>query len=124
MLKDRPVSILLLTLFCILLPFGTAAKTQVNKHGKRHHNFLMRKAAWAGAGMAVGRVGGPAGSLSFGAFRHRPEIKTGGHARNSALVKVIVPVAAGVAFGPAGCVGYAVLDHRHWIRHHLLPHAH
>src|SRR5205085_5114436 len=109
---------------CLLLPFSAVAKSRHTHHHATHHSSLKRKAAWAGAGVAVGRVAGPGGSLAFGAVRHRRELKAGGHTRNKALVKVGAPVAAGAAFGPVGTAGYEGFAHRHWIKHHLWPHHH
>ena len=123
--KARAIPVLLLTLCCLLSSFGAVAKPHHgHKPAKHHHGSLKRKAAWAGAGFAVGRVVGPGGSLAFGTVKHRRELKAGGHTRNKAVVKIGAPVAAGAAFGPAGTAGYEAVKHRRWIKHHLLPHHH
>ena len=130
MLKIRIILVVLLSFCCLLSPLSVVAKSHHKHHhakfhhAKHHHSSLKRKAAWAGAGLAVGRVAGPGGSLAFGGFRHRRELKAGGHTRNKALVKVGAPVAAGVAFGPVGVAGYQGVAHRRWLKHHLLPHQH
>jgi len=125
MLKGRIILVLLLTLCCLLSPFEAAAKSHHRyKHAQHHHSSFKHKAAWAGAGLAAGRVAGPGGSLAVGAAKHRRELRAGGHARNKALVKIGAPVAAGAALGPAGSAGYAAFAHRRWIKHHLVPHQH
>jgi hypothetical protein len=40
------------------------------------------------------------------------------------MVKIGAPIAAGAAVGPAGIAGYEAYDHRHWIKHHVLPGKH
>ena len=124
MLYGRTQLVCVLTL-CLLASPSVVAHSH-HKHGqaKHHHSSLKKKAAWAGAGLAVGRVAGPPGSLAFGAVKHRHALKAGGHARNKALVKIGAPVAAGAVFGPAGSAAYAGYSHRRWIKHHLLPHHH
>src|SRR5205085_8911511 len=125
MIKNRALPIILLIFCYLLLPFGVAAKSHHwHWHSKHYHNSFKHKAAWTGAGMAVSKVAGPAGSLGFGTFHHWHELKTGGHTRNITLVKIVAPVAAMAAFGPVGSAGYEVFDHRHWLKHHMLPHKH
>ena len=122
MLYGRTQLVCVLTL-CLLAAPNVFAKSH-HGHAKHHHRSFKKKAAWAGAGVVVGRVAGPPGSLAVGAVKHRHALKAGGHARNKALVKIGAPVAAGAAFGPAGSAAYAGYAHRRWIKHHLLPHHH
>ena len=125
MLNGRTSLVILLALCCLLAPLDATAKSH-HRHGhaKGHHSSLKKKAAWAGAGVVVGRVAGPPGSLALGTFKHRRALKAGGHARNKALVKIGAPVAAGAAFGPAGSIAYTGVAHRRWIKRHMLPHHH
>ena len=122
MSKYRAVPILLLIFFSLMSVKDVIGQTNNHNNTGRNHKSLMKKAAWAGAGLAVGRVAGPPGSLGLGTFRYRHDLRAGGHSRNRALFKIGAPVAASAAFGPAGTVGYQVIAHRHWIKHHLLPH--
>ena len=125
MIKDRALPVIVLIFCCLLLPLGAAAKSQHrHRHSKHHHKSFKHKAAWTGAGLAIGRLAGPVGSLGFGAFHHRHELKAGGHTRNKAVAKIGAPVAVMAAFGPAGSAGYEVFEHRHWIKYHMLPHKH
>jgi len=86
-------------------------------HSRPH---VIHKAGWAGAGLAAGRVAGPAGSAVVGAAKYRHDLKAGGHRRKRAIVKIGAPIGAGIVAGPAGTVGYEAYDHRHWIKRHIL----
>ena len=123
MWKGRTILIFFLAASYLLTPYSLSEARQTHKRHHRHHS-LEKKAAWAGAGVAVGRVAGPAGSLGLGAVKHRRALRAGGHARNKALVKIGAPVAATAAFGPAGTVAYQGVAHRRWVKHHLLPNHH
>ena len=105
---------------------GGIASSHKNQSEHHHHHLKKRKIAKAGAGVAIGAVAGPGGSIAYGTVTHRRQLKAGGHQRRKAMVDIGAPVAAGVAFGPAGTAGYEVVHHRKWIKNHmpLVHHSH
>src|SRR5207237_7303915 len=115
----------LLFLIVLTLASGgaTFAATSSQRHEVKHHHHqkkVFHKAGWAGAGIAAGRLAGPAGSAAVGAAKYRRDLKAGGHKRDHALVKIGAPIAAGAVAGPAGTVGYEAVEHRGWIKRHIL----
>ena len=109
------------TLFC--LTFAMLAPAIAQGHHKRHSK--KHKIAAAAAPIAVGKVFGPAGSLTYGSIKHRHKLTHGSAgSRAKTAGSVVAPVAASTAFGPAGTVGYLGIKHRHWIGRHLKIHRH
>jgi hypothetical protein len=103
----------------------TAAPTpgyvhRTSKHSHARRKKLLRKGGWAGAGFAAGRVAGPAGSAAVGVAKYRHDLKAGGRRRTKAVAKIGAPIAAGVVAGPAGTAGYEAVEHRGWIKRHIL----
>jgi len=97
---------------------GYVHRTVKRNHARRKK--LIRKGGWAGAGFAAGQVAGPAGSAAVGAAKYRRDLKAGGHRRTKAIAKIGGPIAAGAIAGPAGTAGYEVVEHRGWIKRHIL----
>jgi|SRR5579883_1004315 len=106
------------------LPVAASSSEVQHRVTKRHQRRkkLIRKGGWAGAGFAAGEVAGPAGSAAVGAAKYRKDLKAGGRKRAGAVAKIGGPIAAGAVAGPAGTVGFEAVEHRNWIRRHLLPH--
>jgi hypothetical protein len=102
----------------------TAAPAPGYVHGTAKHSHarkkLLRKGGWAGAGFAAGRLAGPAGSAAVGAAKYRHDLEAGGRRRTKAVAKIGGPIAAGVVAGPAGTAGYEAVEHRGWIKRHIL----
>jgi hypothetical protein len=90
------------------------------KHNHPRRRKLLRKGGWAGAGLAAGQVAGPAGSAAVGAAKYRHDLEAGGRRRTKAVAKIGAPIAAGAIAGPAGTVGYEAVEHRGWIKRHIL----
>ena len=44
------------------------------------------------------------------------------HSAAKKIASIGAPIAIGMAFGPAGSVGYQVVKHRKAIKHHLIHH--
>jgi hypothetical protein len=44
------------------------------------------------------------------------------HSKVKTIASIAAPIAIGMAFGPAGSVGYQVVKHRKAIKHHLTHH--
>ncbi|HKQ05813.1 MAG TPA: hypothetical protein VJ464_11820 [Blastocatellia bacterium] len=44
------------------------------------------------------------------------------HSAAKKIASIGAPIAIGMAFGPAGSVGYQVVKHRRAIKHHLIHH--
>lgn len=127
MYKNKAVSVIVLMLLIFLSPIAIDAKTDQSekksekKTEKKSKRSWKKTLAWTGGGFAAGRLAGPAGSASFGAFRHRRDLAAGGRSRNLALVKIGAPIALGAAFGPLGVIGYQTVKHRNWLKRHLWP---
>ena len=90
------------------------------KHNHERRKKLLRKGGWAGAGFAAGRAAGPAGSAAVGVAKYRHDLKAGGKRRTKAVAKIGAPIAAGAVAGPAGTAGYEAVEHRGWIKRHIL----
>jgi hypothetical protein len=90
------------------------------KHDHERRKKLLRKGGWAGAGFAAGRAAGPAGSAAVGVAKYRHDLKAGGKRRTKAVAKIGAPIAAGAVAGPAGTAGYEAVEHRGWIKRHIL----
>jgi hypothetical protein len=100
-----------------------SAPRYVHRTAEHHHarrKKLLRKGGWAGAGFAAGRVAGPAGSAAVGAAKYRHDLEAGGRRRTKAVAKIGGPIAAGAIAGPAGTAGYEAVEHRGWIKRHIL----
>src|SRR5262245_32702032 len=124
-MKTRKSIISVLVLFAVMT-FAVSGIASSHKNQSHHHHSKKRKIAKAGAGVAIGAVAGPGGSIAYGAVTHRHQLKAGGHQRRKAMVDIGAPVAAGAAFGPAGTAGYEVVHHRKWIKNHMpmVHHSH
>ena len=90
------------------------------EHNHERRKKLIRKGGWAGAGFAAGRAAGPAGSAAVGVAKYRHDLKAGGRRRTKAVAKIGAPIAAGAVAGPAGTAGYEAVEHRGWIKRHIL----
>src|SRR5215470_1880371 len=123
-IRVRPGTAFVLLVIMVLVSTGltTAApySRQSTTRQQHHHHRILHKGAWAGAGFAAGRTIGPAGSAAVGVTKYRKDLKAGGHRRTRAIAKIGGPTAAGVVAGPAGSAGYAAIEHRHWIKRHIL----
>jgi len=124
----RFIRVTALLLSLVFAGSSVTAAERVHRGRHEHHHqlrhTLVHKGGWAGAGLAAGHFAGPAGSASVGAVKYRRDLKKNWHTRRRAMVKIGAPIAAGVAAGPAGVAGYEAYDHRHWIKHHLVPGKH
>ena len=131
--RVRPATaLLLLIMMLVCTGLASAARPSphqgTTKHQKHHHHRqkILHKAGWAGAGFAAGRAIGPPGSAAVGVTKYRKDLKAGGHRRTRAIAKIGGPIAAGAVAGPSGSVGYEAVEHRHWIKRHILhrrPHG-
>jgi hypothetical protein len=117
---SRLAGLLLMVIIMLLVcaDVGLAASPAVDHHPKKHHK--LHQAGWAGAGFAAGRAIGPAGSAAVGVTKYRQDLKAGGHRRTRAIAKISGPIAAGAVAGPAGTIGYEAVEHRSWIKRHIL----
>ncbi len=106
-------------LFITAAPAIMATPT-AHHYPKRHRHNKLHQAGWAGAGFTAGHLAGPAGSAVVGAAKYRHDLRAGGRKRTHAIAKISAPIAAGAVAGPPGVVGYEVIDHRNWIKRHIL----
>ena len=99
---------------------ANAAPVITHQHGEKTSHHKLHQAGWAGAGFAAGKAIGPAGSAAVGVTKYRKDLEAGGHQRTHAVAKIGAPIAAGAVAGPAGTVAYEAVDHRNWIKRHIL----
>jgi hypothetical protein len=110
--------LLLMLLGCTNIANAAPAITHHDEKKSSHHK--LHQAGWVGAGVAAGKAIGPAGSAAVGVTKYRKDLKAGGHRRTHAVAKIGAPIAAGAVAGPAGTVAYEAVDHRNWIKRHIL----
>ena len=110
----------LVTIMLFLTAAAPKMATPTAHYPKRHRHDKLHQAGWAGAGLTAGHLAGPAGSAAVGAAKYRQDLKAGGRKRTRAIAKISAPIAAGAVAGPPGVVGYEVIDHRNWIKRHIL----
>ena len=113
--------VIVLTLGCSVLAIAatTPRGHPLVKH-QQHHHKLLHQGAWAGAGFAAGRAAGPAGSAAVGVAKYRHDLQAGGRRRTKAVAKIGGPIAAGAVAGPPGALAYEGVEHRGWIKRHIL----
>src|SRR5579883_1116384 len=123
----RTLAGIVFAMHLLRLPISAATPTapapvhgRLVKHRPSRTKKLAKAGGWAGAGLAVGRVAGPAGSAAVGAAKYRKDLKAGGKRRTKAVAKIGAPIAAGAAAGPAGSAGVEAVEHRKWIKRHIL----
>ena len=81
--------VLLVILLMLACGPATVAAASPQRHELKHHpkrKKVLHKAGWAGAGIAAGRLAGPAGSAAVGAAKYRRDLKAGGHKDRKSVV--------------------------------------
>ncbi|PWU08148.1 MAG: hypothetical protein C5B51_08330 [Terriglobia bacterium] len=56
----------------------------------------------------------------MGAAKYRKDLKAGGRRRTKAVAKIGAPIAAGAVAGPARSAEVEAVEHRKWIKRHIL----